>query len=48
MQAEQISRGLVSPGDTRWVSIVDTPEQVMEIIRKEHEKFRERQQAIGR
>jgi uncharacterized protein (TIGR00730 family) len=48
MEAEQISRGLVSPTDTRWVSIVDTPEEVMQVIRAEHEKFRARKEALGK
>jgi uncharacterized protein (TIGR00730 family) len=48
MKDKQITPGLVSPGDLRWIHLVDTPEQAMEIIRGEHQKFRERQLAQGR
>lgn len=43
-----IARGLVSPGDLRWIHLVDTPEQVMEIIKPEVRQFRERKLARGR
>ncbi len=39
MKEKQITAGLVSPGDMRWIEIVDTPEEAMEIIRKEHQSF---------
>ncbi|MFN8391007.1 MAG: LOG family protein [Bdellovibrionota bacterium] len=48
MKATQIKRGLVSPGDLRWIHLVDTAEEAMEIIRVEHLKFKERQVAQGR
>ncbi len=44
----QITRGLVSPGDLRWIHLVDTPEEVMEIVRIEHQKFNERKLAQGK
>ncbi len=43
MKQFQIGRGLVSPGDIRFISIVDTPEDAMEIICREHEKFNGKQ-----
>ena len=47
MKDKQIVLGLVSPGDMRWVHLVDTEDEALEIIRAEHEKFRERQTAQG-
>lgn len=47
MKDKQIGLGLVSPGDMRWVHLVDTEDEALEIIRAEHEKFRERQTAQG-
>ena len=47
MKEKQISRGLVSPGDLRWIHLVDTPEQAVEIVRAEHLKFKERKIAQG-
>ncbi len=38
----QVASKLVSPGDLRWIRVVDTPEQAMEIIRDEHDKFKNR------
>lgn len=43
----QIAQGLVSPGDKRWVRIVDTPEEVHAIVMEEYKKFRDRQIAQG-
>lgn len=43
----QITRGLVSPGDMRWIHFVDTPEQAMKLIMDEHEKFVDRLRAQG-
>lgn len=34
-----IERGLVSPGDLRWIHVVDTPAEAMEIIQAEQKKF---------
>jgi len=48
MKERQIARGLVSPGDLRWIHLVNTPEEAVQIIKVEHEKFRERQAAQGR
>ncbi len=47
MKDKQIGLGLVSPGDMRWVHLVDTEDEALAIIRAEHEKFRERQAAQG-
>lgn len=44
---EQVERGLVSPGDLRWVSIVDTPEEAMKIIREHFNHFNDRREALG-
>lgn len=48
MKSRQLTRGLVSPGDFRWVKLVDTPEEAFELIRDEHEKFIERRLAKGK
>lgn len=34
-----VKKGLVSESDLRWVYLVDTPEEAMALIDKEHEKF---------
>jgi len=47
MQTQQIGHGLVSPGDMRWVHVVNTPEEVMPIILGEYQKFLDRQSAKG-
>lgn len=47
MKEKQVGNGLVSPGDLRWVQLVDTPEEAMEIIGGEITKFRDRQAAKG-
>ncbi len=39
MHEQQEGNGLVSPGDFKWVTIVDTPEQVREIIDPHHSAF---------
>ena len=43
----QITSGLVSPGDLRWISIVDTPEEALDIIRLEQAKFKDMMIAQG-
>ena len=48
MEEFQVGRKLVSPGDMRWIHMVDTPEEVMEIIGTEHQKFHDQQIAQGR
>lgn len=47
MQTKLVSLGLVSPGDMRWVHVVDTPEEVMKIISGEYAKFIDRLKAQG-
>lgn len=42
-----IARGLVSPGDKRWLYVVDTPEEVLKIVEPEHLKFKDRMAAVG-
>jgi uncharacterized protein (TIGR00730 family) len=42
MKKYQIGRGLVSPGDIRWINIVDSPEAAMSVIVKEYQKFNEK------
>lgn len=39
MNQNQVASGLVSDSEFRWLSIVDTPEEVLEVIKGEHEKF---------
>lgn len=39
MKDQQLGMKLVSPGDFNWLHLVDTPEQAMEVIKKEKEKF---------
>ena len=39
MRDVPLSRGLISPSDFSFVSIVDTPEEVMQIISQHHHKF---------
>lgn len=39
MKDKLAGRALVSPGDFRWLSIVDEPDEVMQIIQVEHQKF---------
>jgi len=41
MEKEQVGRNLVSAGDMRWIHIVDTPQEAMEIISPDHAKFLE-------
>lgn len=47
MKNVQVQAGLVSDGDFRWISVVDTPQEALEIIQLEHRKFKDRQRAIG-
>lgn len=47
MKDRQVGRGLISPGDFRVVSIVETPEEAMAIIKKELQKFIDRRAAQG-
>lgn len=47
MKEQPVTAGLVSPGDFRWLQIVNTPEEAMAIIREEHQKFKERMIAKG-
>ena len=47
MEKEQVGNGLVSPGDLRWLKIVDTPEQAMGEVEKEFQKFKDRRAAQG-
>lgn len=41
MKDQQIGHGLVSPGDFRFVNTVSTPEEAMDVIKREHRKFKE-------
>ena len=41
MKEIQVTRGLVSPGDLRWIHIVDTPEEAIKIVKVELDKFRD-------
>ncbi len=43
----QIDGGLISETDLRWLSIVDTPEEVLEVISKEQQKFKDKIKAKG-
>ncbi len=42
MRQEMIARGLVYEKELRWIHLVDTPHQALEIVRIEHRKFLER------
>ena len=42
VEENQVKRGLVSEKDMRWVHIVDTPEEALNLIRPEHQKFLQR------
>ena len=48
MKDKQVERGLVSPGEFRWVHLVDTPAEALELIKVEHDKFIERRTAKGK
>ena len=48
MQDKQVGRGLVSPGDFRWIHTVDTPDEALSIIQVEHQKFKDRIIAAGK
>lgn len=48
MKDQQVSLGLVGAGDFRWLQIVDSPEEAMNLIKVEHEKFRARLVAKGK
>ncbi|MCC6220907.1 MAG: LOG family protein [Deltaproteobacteria bacterium] len=39
MTTQQIAMNLVSPSDMQWINMVDTTEEAMIIVRKEHDKF---------
>ena len=43
MKEKQLGHGMMNAADFRFLSIVDTPEQVMEIVHEEHRKFKEAQ-----
>lgn len=47
MKDKQITRGLISGGEMRWIHMVDTVEEAMQLIEVEHEKFREMKIARG-
>lgn len=42
MRDKPLARGLVSPPDFRFLSIVETPEEVFEVISEDHKKFRKK------
>lgn len=42
-----VGSNLVSPGDLRWITVVDTPEQAIETIDVEYQKFLDRQACRG-
>jgi len=39
MRAQPLARGLMSSGDFRFLSVVDTPEEAFEILSKHHKEF---------
>jgi len=39
MKEHQVGNGLVSPGDLDWIHLVDSPEEALELISKEHKAF---------
>ncbi len=43
MKDTQVSHGLISPGDFSWIYLVKTPEEAVNIIRTEHDRFKESQ-----
>ena len=47
MQENQAANALVSPGDFRWLKLVDEPEEVLEIVRENYEQFLEQRQAAA-
>jgi uncharacterized protein (TIGR00730 family) len=47
LDSHLIARGLVSPGDKRWLHVVDTPEELMVAIQPELDKFKDRMAALG-
>lgn len=47
MKQKQVEGGLVSPGDLRWISIVDSPQEAADIISEEHRKFLDQKIAQG-
>lgn len=47
MKEKQITSHLVSPGDLRWLHLVENVDEAIEIVKVEHEKFKERQAAKG-
>ncbi len=47
MQEQQAGNGLVSPGDFRWLKLVDEPEEVLEIIQVNYEEFLTKRQAAA-
>lgn len=48
MKETPLARGLMSPGDTRWIHFADTPEEALPIILEEQKKFQERRAALGK
>lgn len=47
MQEIQVKGKLVSPGDFRWLEVVDTPDEAMEILKAEYAKFLDVKTAQG-
>ena len=43
-----LGRGLMSPGDMRWLHFADSPEEALPIILEEKKKFLERRAAMGK
>ena len=48
LKTTPLTRGLMSPGDMRWIHFADTPEEALPIILEEKKKFLERRAALGK
>ena len=44
MKEAQAGNGLISPGDFRWLKLVDTPEEALDVIRDHYGEFLEGQE----
>ena len=47
MHEQQVANGMVSPGDFRWLHLVDTPEEAVDIISGDYESFLEQRKAAA-
>ena len=48
MRETPLTRGLMSPGDMRWIHFADSPEEALPVILEEKKKFLERRAALGK